>query len=179
MLIKLLLALGVLIFAFVLFVASRPATFHIERSLAISASPAALFPHLNDLKKAQVWSPWMKLDPAATVTFEGPSAGVGAASTWAGNNEIGEGRQTIVASRPGESVQLRLDFKKPFESSCTAEFTLKPDGARTVVTWSMSGENNFLSKAVCLFLDQDKMIGGPFEEGLANLRKLVEAPKAG
>lgn len=176
MLIKILLVLGVLIGAFSLFVASRPATFRIERSLAIGASPATLFPHLNDLKKAQVWSPWMNLDPAAKITFEGPPTGVGAASTWAGNNAIGEGRQTIVASRPDESVQLRLDFKKPFASTCTAEFTLKPDGGRTVVTWSMSGENNFFVKAVCLFLNQDKMIGGPFEEGLGNLRRLAESP---
>lgn len=177
MLAKILSALAVLVVGFLLFVASRADTFRVERSLTIAAPPAEIFPHINDLKKARVWSPWMKLDPAAKVAFEGPSAGVGAASTWSGNNQVGEGRQSITESRPGEFVQLKLEFKRPFASTCTAEFTLKPDGTRTVATWAMFGENNFLSKAACIFMNQDKMIGDPFEEGLAKLKALAEAPK--
>lgn len=168
------LAVGLVIFLIV--VALQPSTFRIARSILISASAPEIFPHVNDLKKAQVWSPWTKLDPAATYTFTEASAGVGASSSWAGNNQIGEGRQTIVESRANEFVGIRLDFKKPFESTCMGELSLKPSGAQSEVTWSLSGENNFISKAFCLFMNQDQMIGGPFEEGLANLKALVEKP---
>jgi hypothetical protein len=118
------------------------------------------------------------LDPAAKYTFTGPSAGADAALAWAGNSEVGEGEMTIVESRPGELVRMRLDFEKPFKSTCVAEFTFHPvtgEGNQTAVTWSMTGKKNFVSKAMCLILSMDKMVGGPFEEGLAKLKSVVEA----
>lgn len=95
---------------------------------------------------------------------------------WAGNDQVGEGRMTITESRPNERVRFRLDFLKPFDGTNDTEFTFKPKGAQTEVTWVMTGKNNFLFKAVGLFLDCDKMIGPQFEQGLANLKTLAEAP---
>jgi hypothetical protein len=67
---------------------------------------------------------------------------------------------------------------RPFEDSSTAEFTFQPEGDRTVVTWSMFGRKNFISKAVCLFMNMDKMLGGEFEKGLAQLKAIAEAAAA-
>jgi hypothetical protein len=39
----------------------------------------------------------------------------------------------------------------------------------------MSGKNNFVSKAFCMFMDMDKTVGGDFEKGLANLKNIAEA----
>ena len=36
-------------------------------------------------------------------------------------------------------------------------------------------EKNFLSKAIGLFMNMDKMIGGQFEQGLAQMKSVVEA----
>ena len=174
MLIKILIGLAAVVVAILVIAALRPAHFRIERSVTIVASPADVFPLVNNLQKAQAWSPWVKYDPAAKFAFEGPAAGVGASGTWSGNNKIGEGRQTIVASRPNELIRLKLDFIRPFESTCDAEFLFKAQGKQTVVTWAMMGENNLLFRVVCLFMNQDKMIGGEFEQGLANLKTLVE-----
>jgi hypothetical protein len=93
-----------------------------------------------------------------------------------GDNEIGAGRQTIIDSRTNELVRIKLEFIRPFESTCTADLILKADGNHTVVMWAMFGENNFFSRAVCLFMNKDKMIGGPFEEGLGKLKTIVETP---
>ena len=172
-----LISLATALAIFLIVAARQPSTFRVERSTTISASPAEVFPHLNDLRKTQVWSPWVKLDPSAKYTFEGPEAGVGATSSWAGNSKVGEGRQTIVESRPNERVGIKLDFKKPFESTSLAEFTVRPEGERSGVTWSLSGENNFVCKVFCTILSQDKMIGEPFEQGLAELKALVEGAK--
>ena len=38
----------------------------------------------------------------------------------------------------------------------------------------MTGENNFMSKAFCLFMSMDKMVGGDFEKGLAQLKATAE-----
>lgn len=176
MLKKILLVLAVLVAAFLVVVSLQSSTYRVERSLAIAASPADLFAQVNDLRKAQVWSPWVKIDPAAKYTFEGAAAGVGAINTWSGNRDVGAGRQTIIESKPDELVRTKLEFFKPMEGTAVAEFALKPEGARTVVTWSMSGPKNFISKAMCLFMSMDTMIGGPFEQGLADLKTLAESP---
>lgn len=158
--------------------ALRSPHFRIERSVSIDAPAAEIFPHLNDLRKSNVWSPWVKLDPNASYRFDGPESGVGASSAWDGNNQIGAGRQTIIETRPNELVQLRLEFLRPFKATNTAEFALEPVGGRTVVSWSLVGENNFVCRLVMLFINQDKMIGGQFEKGLAELKALVEGRPA-
>lgn len=173
----LLIAIPVLIAIFLVIVAMQPSDFRVVRSTTIAAPPEAVFPHVNELKKWDAWSPWAKLDPNAKSTFEGPEAGTGAVMTWAGNNDVGEGRMTITEIRPNELVQFKLEFYKPMAGTCTAEFAFKPEGNQTTVTWSMSGQNNFMAKAVGLFMDCDAMVGGQFEQGLANLKSATEGAK--
>lgn len=81
----------------------------------------------------------------------------------------------ILESRPHDLIRLSLAFVRPMQDTALTEFTFKPDGDQTVVTWTMSGQNNFTSKAVCMFMDMDKMVGSSFDEGLANIKKIVEA----
>ncbi len=163
---------------FAVIVALQPSDFRVTRTATISAPPAAVFDQVNDLHKWEAWSPWAKRDPNAKNTFEGPSAGTGAVFGWAGNSEVGEGRMTIIESRPDELIRLKLEFIKPFEDTSTTEFKFEPKDGPTLVTWSMYGENNFISKAFCLFMDMDKMIGGDFEQGLAQIKEIAETPAA-
>jgi hypothetical protein len=107
-------------------------------------------------------------------TFEGPQSGTGASYAWVGNSKVGEGKMSITESKANELVRLKLEFVKPFASTATSEFTFKPEGDKTSVSWSMSGEKNFISKAFCLFMNMDKMLGGEFETGLANLKSAVQ-----
>jgi hypothetical protein len=174
MLKKILIALAVLILAFVIVVATRPSDFRVTRSATFAASPEIVFAQINDFHKWDAWSPWAKLDPDAKTTFAGSEAGEGASFGWAGNNQVGEGRMTITESRTNELVRLKMEFLKPMAAVSTTEFTFKPEGDQTAVTWSMFGKNNFMAKAVSLFMDCDKLIGDQFEKGLANLRTVVE-----
>lgn len=176
MLKKILLGLIVIIVVFVIVVATRPSEFTVTRSTSVAAPSAAVFEQVNDLHKWEAWNPWMKLDPSAKTTYEGPAAGVGAVSRWAGNSQVGEGSMTIAESKPNELVRFNLEFLKPFKGNATAEFTFKSEGNGTVVSWSMSGKNNFIAKAIGLFMDCDKMIGTQFEKGLADLKKQAETP---
>ena len=155
----------------------QPADFKITRSGSISAPASAIFPHVNNLQKWEAWSPWAKLDPNAKNSFEGPSEGVGAKMSWAGNNKVGVGSMTIMESRPDEFVQFKLEFQKPMQATNIAEFIFKPEGDQTAVTWTMSGTNNFMGKVMNLVMNCDKMVGGQFEKGLADLRAVVEAGK--
>ena len=144
---KIIIGLAALILIFVAIVAMQPSSYRIERPAKIAAPQADLFGQVNDFHKWETWSPWAKLDPAAKITFEGPDSGQGAVMNWAGNDKVGEGKLTIVESRPNELVKVKVDFVEPFEGTNTSEFQFKPEGDQTAVTWIMSGEHNFIGKA--------------------------------
>ena len=175
MLIKILIVVAVVVVLLLVVIATRPADFRIERTASIGAPPAAVFGYVNDLHKWEPWNPWGKIDPAMKLTYEGAAAGPGAVYSWVGNSKVGEGRMTIVESRPNELIRLKLEFFKPMAGICSAEFAFKPAGNQTEVTWSMAGKNNFIAKAMCLFMSMDKMVGGQFEQGLATLKSIAEA----
>jgi hypothetical protein len=186
MLKRFLIVLVGIIAVFVIVVALLPSHYSITRSATMAAQPAVVFAHVDDLHKWDAWSPWAKLDPASKVVFDGPPAGVGAIFRWAGNDQVGEGSMTIIESKPAELVRIRLEFIKPMAGTSTSEFTftpVAPVGAEatsatpgTTVTWTMTGENDFIGRAICLFMNMDRMLGGQFEQGLTNLKGVVEAP---
>jgi uncharacterized protein YndB with AHSA1/START domain len=172
---KVLIVLVVVVAVFLVVVAMQPSEFRITRSARFAAPPEAAFAQVNDFHRWEAWSPWAKLDPAARNSFEGPTAGTGAKFAWAGNDKVGEGRMEILESRPGELVRIKLDFVKPMEGTSLTEFTFKPEGDQTAVTWTMSGHHSFVEKAFCLFVNMDKMVGGDFERGLAAMKSQAEA----
>jgi hypothetical protein len=178
MLLKILIGIAIIIVVFVIVVALQPADFRVARTTTIAAPASAVFAQVNDFHKWGAWSPYEKIDPALKRTYSGASAGVGAIYEWAGNKNVGEGKMTIIDSRPDELIQIRLEFLKPFAATNMAEFSLTPQDGQTAITWAMTGHKNFMFKAVGLFMNMDKMVGGQFEQGLGQLKTLVEAAPA-
>lgn len=174
MILKILLILVFVVIALAIFVATRPADFRITRSATLAAPSHEVFAQINNFHNWEAWSPWARLDPNAVYVYEGPTEGEGAKLSWSGNSEVGQGSNTLIESIPNKLIRIRLDFLKPFKATHTAEFSLEPEGGETRVTWSMYGRNNFAGKAVSLLMNCDKMVGGQFEQGLANLKEVVE-----
>jgi hypothetical protein len=167
-------AIAALVVIFLTVVAMQPSDFKVERSATMRAPAPAAFAQVNDFQNLRAWSPWEKVDPALKRQYDGPKAGAGAVYAWQGNKDVGEGRMTITESRPGELVRMKLEFFKPFAAVNDTVFSFKPSAEGTAVSWTMSGRNNFISKAICLFVDMDKMVGGMFEQGLAQMKSIVE-----
>jgi uncharacterized protein YndB with AHSA1/START domain len=178
MLKKILIGGVVLVLIFVAVIALQPADFKIVRSATIAAPAALVFAEVNDFHKWEAWSPWAKRDPAMKQTYAGAEAGIGSAYSWEGNSEVGAGRMTLTESRANELVRIKLEFLKPFKAENLTEFSFQEaNGKETTVTWSMEGRNNVLSKAYCLFMDMDKMVGADFEQGLAQMKAIAESKK--
>jgi carbon monoxide dehydrogenase subunit G len=156
------------------FAATRPDSFSVRRAASIQASPEKIFPLINDFSRWSAWSPYEKKDPAMKRSFSGPAAGKGAVYAWEGNGDVGQGRMEIADAVAPSRVTLKLDFVKPFEAHNRVDFTLEPKGGATEVTWAMDGPMPFISKVVTLFVDMDRMVGGDFEAGLANLKAIAE-----
>jgi len=177
MLKKILLGIVLVIVIFLGVAMLQPAEFRIERSLSINASREAVFALVNDLHRWPSWSPWARLDPQMKTIYSGAESGAGATMTWAGNKEAGEGKMTIIMSRAPELVRLQLEILKPFPATNIAEFLIETHGGNTLVTWSMTGKNSFISKAFGLLVNIDKMIGKDFENGLGQIK--LQAEKTG
>jgi uncharacterized protein YndB with AHSA1/START domain len=175
MLKKILVGLLVIVAILVVVIAIQPSEFHVARATTIAAPAPVVFAQVTDFHKWEAWNPWGKLDPAARQTYEGAPAGAGAIYTWSGNAQVGEGRMTMVESRPSDLIRIKLEFFKPMAGTSNAEFTFKPEGDRTAVTWAMTGTNNFIGKAMCLVVNMDRMIGGQFEKGLSDMKTVAEA----
>ncbi len=170
-----LMALGGL-FVLLLIVVSMQATdFSVSRSMAMKTSPEKAFGQINDLHLMNAWNPWLKLDPNVKQTYSGAPAGVGAIYKWDGNNNVGAGRQTITETRPFELVRMKLEFFRPFVGTNDVWFTFEPEGDQTVVSWNMSGQRNFIMKAMNLCLSMEKMCGDSFIKGLTDMKAIVEA----
>ncbi len=170
----LLLVIAVAIAAVLIYAATKPDAFRIQRSLTIAGPADKIFPHLNDYRAWQAWSPYEKKDPAMKRTFSGPATGPGATYEWDGDKNVGKGRIEITEVSPNARIAFNLSMLKPFEAHNKGEFTLEPQGNTTVVTWSMYGRTPYLAKIMHVFFNMDRMVGGDFEVGLASLKGIAE-----
>lgn len=166
------------VLAIVAFIATRPASYRIVRRGSISAPADTVFGYINDFQKWPVWSPWEKLDPDMKRSHAGPTSGVGSRYAWSGNKKAGAGSMEITESVPNQRIAIDLQFERPFKARNPTEFTFTPNADGVTVTWAMTGHNNFIGKAFCLFVDMDQMVGKDFDQGLANLKAASEADAA-
>jgi uncharacterized protein YndB with AHSA1/START domain len=165
---------AVLIAAVLVFAATKPDTFRIQRRTSIKAPPEKVFALINDFRNWESWSPWEKMDPAMRKTHSGPTMGRGAVYEWAGNKKVGKGRMEIIESSPSSRIMIQLDFIEPFEAHNMAEFSLKAERDFTSITWAMYGPTSYMAKLMGLFLNMDNMIGKDFETGLSNMKTAAE-----
>jgi hypothetical protein len=166
-----LIVIGVIILLSVL----APKNYNICRSIIIDKPVSGVFQYLKYLKNQDHWSPWKKKDLTMKQEFIGTDGEVGFIAKWSGNSDVGEGKQEITAIVENKRIDAELRFYKPWKSTSKA-FTIVEDLGKmqTKVTWGFSGENKFPSNIFMLFFNMEKSVGKDFEEGLSNLKKLLE-----
>ena len=125
MILKIVVAVVVLLAAILLFAATKPDTFRIQRSLVIQAPPGKISPLINDFHNWPQWAPQDREDATMKRTFGGAESGVGATSDWSGIGQTGAGRMEIAASTPSKSVIVDVDWRRPFAALNINEFTLE------------------------------------------------------
>lgn len=175
MLKKVLLGLAAVLVVLVAVIAMRPGKYRVERAATINAPAEVIFAQINDIHQWDHWSPWAKRGPNEKVSYSGPAAGVGSVQSWTGNEHAGDGRITIMESKPNERVALKLEFIQPWEMTSSLDFALTAEKDAVRVIWGMEGAYDFIGKAMSLFTDMDQMVGGDFEKGLAGLKTVTEA----
>lgn len=154
-----------------------PAQVHVERSLAINASPTKIYALVGDLTQWQSWSPWTEKDPNMAMTISGK--GVGQAMHWQSDNPaIGSGSQEITVLDQPNQVTTHLDFGD--QGRADATFRLAPQGDSTLVTWTLDTNMRegvpTLAQPLSTYFGflMDSIIGQDYEAGLTNLKTVVE-----
>jgi len=152
-----------------------PDTVKVERSLQVQAKPATVYVALNSFKRFTQWAPWTQLDPKTQYHYDGPPWGLGAKLTWSSDHpSVGHGNQEIIETVPYERIRSRLEFSG-FNSENYSTLSIRPEGEGSVVSWSYEAtfHGNLLGRFFGLKLDD--WVGKDYEQGLANLRAMVEA----
>jgi uncharacterized protein YndB with AHSA1/START domain len=168
-----LLVAGVVILAF----AVSP-EYKVEREVTINRPKADVFAYVKKLKNQNTWGPWSKKDPGMQQEFRGDDGSIGFVSAWKSDNpEVGEGEQEIKSIVEGSRLDTELRFKKPFASTNQAFITTEATGeTSTRVRWGFSGSMPRPMNVMMLVMDMDKEVGKDFEEGLSNLKRILETP---
>jgi hypothetical protein len=145
-----------------------PATYRVERSLAINAAPEIIFPYLNELRRWPEWTAWnTNREPSLVYIQAGPPSGVGAVQSWTARS--GNGSIKLTESDPDRGIGYELNFNEGRFIS-TGRIDLVPVTNGTRVVWSNYG--NFGRNPVGRYLGllMDKWMGNDFETGLQNLK---------
>ncbi len=168
------LGLVLLAIAAVLLLAARqPDTFRVQRSTLVAAPADRIFPLIADLRQMNSWNPFVKRDPQVKGSYSGPAAGPGATYVFEGK-QAGSGSLRVTDTAVPTRVAMKLDMRAPMEAHNDVLFTLAPEGGATRVSWSMQGPSPFLGKVMGVVFNMDSMVGGAFEEGLAELKLRAE-----
>lgn len=141
--------------------------FTVEKSATIRAPRAQVFALVRDFRKWEEWSPWLLAEPEVKPKYtENPDG-----YSWEGGI-IGAGEMLLEREVPGEAMDCKLTFLKPWKSVCAVRFFFEDAGNGTKVTWRMDSALPFFM----FFLKgtMTAMIGMDYERGLNMLKDLAE-----
>lgn len=154
-----------------------PKKLEMERSIEVNASKERVFEHVNSLQDMEKWSPWSKMDADAEGQFEGEEGEIGSSYTWSGDT-VGMGTQKITEIDAPNKVATRLEFggDQPFKANAWIELdSLGP--RKTEVVWGFSTDFSFWDRAAMLFFNLEDTLGSQYQQGLENLKEMVESNK--
>lgn len=180
MLKRLLIILAVFTALFVAIGLWLPTQQRVERSILVKRSAADVFTVLNGFQRGEEWLPWIRRDPVAEIRISGQVAGPGKRVSWHGDPRlVGAGALEILASKPFERIDLRLDLDG--QGSAGLVFQLVQNPTSIEVTWVFlmdfaEGRGFFdtlLGRYLGLFLGN--WVGAELEDGLEHFRQLVES----
>lgn len=167
--------IGALILIVVLMILFAPRTYDIQRSIRINRPLNEVFNYLKYVKNQDDWSPWKKRDPDMQQSFTGTDGTVGFVSKWEGNKQVGSGEQEILRIDENREVITELRFFKPWKSVSEGYLTVAEEGDATKVVWGFRGKNKPPMNAMMLFFNMDKAVGKDFDEGLSELKRILES----
>jgi len=152
----------------------EPTHIPITRTIIIKAPKEAVFEQIVNFKNWHRWSPWDRMDSTMKITYAGTDGQPGSSFSWDGNDKVGSGQMTDSAVS-GTQMNFIMNIYKPMANTASGYFKLEDTAGMTKVTWELTASSPRPWNAVNAFMNMDKLLGGDFEAGLANMKEYVEA----
>lgn len=169
---------GGLVVIVVAVAATRPDRFRVARSVSVQAPPKQVFDLINSPRAMNTWNPFDRQDPTIVGTYSGPDSGVGARYAFE-SPRAGKGSFEIVDAIAPSIVTMRLLMSRPMACDNRVEFLIEPlSDAASRVTWAMTGPLPLFGRVLHMAINMDRMVGGMFEKGLAELKVIAEGRQA-
>ena len=144
--------------------------YHVQRSIVIDVPLLTLRDSLKNFKDWPFWSPWLVMEPDATLTYTTNLGEVGSGYAWSGTL-VGAGSVELLEVKE-DALKMHISFVQPMKSSAEITFNLEEEAEGTRVTWMMDGHLPFF-----MFWMTGKMqsfIGMDYERGLLMLKEYME-----
>lgn len=150
--------------------------FAVEKEIVINQPKDSVFKFVKFLKNQDQFSVWAKMDPNMKNQFKGNDGEIGAINSWESDNEnVGIGEQEIKNIKEGERIDFELRFKEPMEATNFAYMTTEAlSPTQTKVIWGFTGKSPYPFNFMLAFMNMDEMVGKDFQQGLDNLKVLLE-----
>ena len=154
--------------------ALMPKIYNVEKTIVINRPVADVMNRISDMNYYSQWNPWQQSDPTAKSTITGMAATPGHKSAWTGK-KVGVGSLTLQRI-DDKHIHFELEFVKPWKSKAKDNWMFEPwgDGGETKVTWQNSGDLPWpMARLMGPMIN--KNLNHQFEQGLNNLKKMVES----
>ena len=168
---------GIFALAVIILGIIEPKDVLVTRSVLIKAPKEAVFDQMVHYKNWPKWSPWNRMDSTIKMTYFGNDGEAGSGYKWKGSDKTGAGEMTTTAVN-GTEMNFDILFTEPYESNAKGILRAKDTAGMTRATWSFSTHTGFPMNMANAFVNMDKLLGGDFEDGLKNIKALVEDKNA-
>jgi uncharacterized protein YndB with AHSA1/START domain len=148
----------------------------VEREVTINKPVADVFNYVKNIKNQNYFSVWNMKDPNSKMDYKGTDGTVGFIASWdSQNDEVGKGEQEIKSITEGSRIEMELRFTRPFEATDYAYMTTEPAGDnQTKVKWGFTGKMAYPMNLMLVLMNMEGMIGKDMDDGLKNLKTLLE-----
>lgn len=148
--------------------------YSIESEIIINRDPAEVFEYARLLKNQEKNNVWLMKDPNIQIIYTGTDGTVGATAAWKSDNKhVGIGEQEIKKIHEGESFDIEMRFKKPFEDTCYTQTTVKDAGnGQTLLHARFYGRNEFPRNLINIMMEI--MLGKDMQQNLQNMKNDIE-----
>ncbi|MBI1305152.1 MAG: hypothetical protein GC181_00905 [Bacteroidetes bacterium] len=153
-----------------------PKEIAVSESVTINAPIDLVWKKVGSWEESNKWSPWMKLDSAMEITYEGEPGAVGSKFSWTGNDKAGSGSQVIdETDAENHTLKSTVNFIKPMSGTANVEIMLADEGeGNTKVTWTMNQKMSIPFNMFAAVFGAKKMVSKTYVDGLAALKSQAE-----
>ena len=166
--------IGAIIALFLLLALVTKKDFRLEKQIIIDKPKAEVFNYIKLIKNQEKYSVWVMKDPNVKIVYTGTDGTVGFISSWMSDDKnVGIGAQEIIKLTEGESMDVEVRFKKPFEATNYAHtYVTALSATQTKVSNIFTGKQKFPLNVMNLFMD--KLIGKDMLQNLVNMKTNLE-----